>query len=353
MTGQLRFDQTDLMIDSMEMTVNGNRARISGDARYFIAFLFIPSINAQVNLDVRVDTINFNSFKRPGNLSQVPADVRKKPGKEFVPSMIDWMTNHVELNLAVKAQSVLYKKLVAADVSGAVLITPDFMKINQASMSVGGGSVDFSASVEGLTKKEHNVDLKAEIKDADIHEVMYSFNNFGQDAITAENIFGTLNANILFSARLNEKYDVIGPTMRGSIKTTLQDGSLRNISTLQNISRYIFKNRDFSTIQFADMKNEFELDGTIIDLNEVQLFSSVITLFVEGDYDFNKQKTDMLLTIPFSNLKQMDPEERMSQAAETLKKGGNFKLRVINGTDGRLKLVPASSANGQEKQKGR
>lgn len=343
--GSLHFNQTDLKIDSILFTLNGNRAMVAGDASDFIAFLFIPSINAMVNLDVEVDTLNFNSFTKPVTTIPRSMEVQKKSGREFIPSTIDWMTNHVELNLDVTAGRVLYKKLVATDVSGNVLIAPDFVRITNATLVSDSGMFKLSASIDGLTRKEHGLKLVADISDANIHDVMYSFNNFGQDALTSENIYGTLNARVTFSASLDEHFEVMGNSMSGTIESSLKDGSLRNISTLQNISKYIFKNRDFSNIQFADMENLFELNGTLIDLNEVRIFSSVITLFVEGEYDFNKQKTNLLFTIPFSNLRQMNPEERMNLEAETAKKGGNIKLRVVNGSDGRLKLVPVSTEN--------
>ncbi|MBX7142606.1 MAG: AsmA-like C-terminal region-containing protein [Chitinophagales bacterium] len=348
--GHLRFNENDLRIDSIALAVNGNSARIAGNAKYFITFLFIPSINAIVNLDVKADTVNFNSFKKPVTTTEVKEAVRKRSAAQFIPSTIDWMTNHVELNLNINAAAVRYKRLLTTNVSGHVLIAPDFVRINDAFMNTSGGAFKLNAAINGLTKKKHEVELTANIRDASINELMYSFNNFGQDAMTSNNIFGIINADVSFSAKLNEKYDVVGPSMKGSITTSIKNGSLRNIATLQNISKYVFKNRDFSNIQFADMQNNFELNGTMMNLNEVQILSSVVTLFVEGQYDFNKNKTDLLFTIPFSNLKRMDASERMNMEAEAARKGGNFKLRVVNGDDGKLKLVPASTGNKKEKQ---
>jgi hypothetical protein len=169
---------------------------------------------------------------------------------------------------------------------------------------------------------------------------MYSFNDFNQQSITHKNVFGTLNARTAFSANLGSEYNIIGSSMQGYFSTYIKNGSLKGIDGLQNISKYIFKNRDFSDIQFADLRNKANIQGTLLDIDTLNIFSSVLTLFVEGNYDFKNVNTDLLVTVPFSNLKKMDAKDRMQQADSVARSGHNLVLRAYNTTDGGIKIAP-------------
>jgi len=139
--------------------------------------------------------------------------------------------------------------------------------------------------------------------------------------------------------------------MKGTIDTKIKNGSLKDVEGLEKISKYIFKNRDFSNIQFADLHNHSTINGTMLNIDTLNIFSSVLTMFIEGSYDFNETNTNLLITIPFSNLKKMEASERMSQADSVARKGGNLVLRATNGDDGNLKIAPVIFGKKKKKEK--
>ena len=173
-----------------------------------------------------------------------------------------------------------------------------------------------------------------------MNDLMYSFDNFSQKAITNKNIFGTLTATANLSGMLDENYNFIGSSLRGTLSTKVKNGSLKDVGGFEKITKYVFKNRDFSDIQFRDIYNHATLTGSVVDIDTLDIYSSVITLFISGKFDFNKTNTDLLVTIPFSNLKKMDASERMALSDSAAKKGGNLVLRASNGDDGNLKIAP-------------
>ncbi|MFI5134812.1 MAG: AsmA-like C-terminal region-containing protein [Chitinophagales bacterium] len=338
--GHLSFNKPDLQIDSIRMTANGNVVKLTGNAKYFISFLFIPSLKAQANLNLTAETIDFNSFKPPARTAEESKTTVRKTKSNPISSTIDWIAGNIEFNVNLAANKVIFKKFVGTNIKGNVVLVNDELQINDAGMNSSGGTFLLNMSISQLSARQHTLSLHASVRGARINDIMYSFDNFNQSAITDKNISGTLTATASLNSSLNKNYKIIGSTMKGNIDTKIRNGSLKNIEGLEKITKYVFKNRDFSNIQFADLHNYATLNGTLLDIDTLSIFSSVITLFIEGTYDFNKTNTNLLVTIPFSNLKKMESEERMSQTDSTARKGGNLMLRATNAGDGGLKITP-------------
>jgi hypothetical protein len=250
------------------------------------------------------------------------------------------LAEKLELNFHLNAQKVVDGHLIATGISSDVSIGNDFMKITNTNMRTCGGSMFLDAAITGVSSAQHSLSAKMKVTGVRINDLLYSFNNFGQKSITHENVFGTVTATANISAGLNDKYGVIGSTVNGNINTSIKNGELKGIEGLQAITKYVFKNRDFSNIQFSTIYNQAKIRGGLIDVDTLNIFSSVITLFINGIYDLDKTKTDLFITIPLSNLKKMDEKERMQQSDSAARKGGNLLLRTTYGKDGKLSITP-------------
>lgn len=340
MNGDITFRKPDLWIDSLDLILNGNRMSMNGSAKYFIAFLFIPGVKAVANLDLAADTIDFNSFKAPPASAPEKEEQTKKSGEADIPDLINWLTSKLEFDISLSAQKIILQKFSATGIKAAVTLVNDELQIKDAAMKTCGGEFLLNMHIGKLSSNQHPLSLKTSIKGVRMNDLMYSFNNFNQSTITNKNITGTVSTSVSFTANIDKNYRIIGSSMNGDLRTKVKNGSLNNVDGLQKISKYIFKNRDFSSIEFADINNHAKLKGTVLDIDTLNIFSSVITLFISGTYDFNKTNTDLLVTVPFSNLKKMEATERMALTDSAARKGGNVTLRASYNKDGELKIAP-------------
>jgi hypothetical protein len=71
------------------------------------------------------------------------------------------------------------------------------------------------------------------------------------------------------------------------------------------MNKVVFKKRDFTDIEFAEIKNDFELDGQNLKISRMEVASSVLNFFVQGLFSF-KDDTDLSIQLPLSNLKKRD-----------------------------------------------
>jgi len=339
------FDENDIYIDTINMMLNGNSIGIGGKIENFISFIFLPDVKANALLSVNADTMNFNTFKPPAlvadSLKKIQGkEEHKTTSKSKIASTVDRIIEKLELDLDLTSNRIVIKKFVATDITGRVTIANDHFRIQHLTMNTGGGTISMDGSVSQLDRSTHPMSFHASMTNADISSIMYSFDNFGQNGVTHNNIDGKVAATVDFSASLSRYYKVIGSTMLGDLSLKITKGKLKDFESLSQISKYIFKNRDFTNIDFSEVNNEYELMGSEMTINKLEVYSSVLTLFAEGRYDLNQANTDLVIQVPFSNFKKKHVEELLVSRDSSAKEGNSIYLRATNGKDGKVLIAP-------------
>ncbi|MCZ8284783.1 MAG: hypothetical protein O9353_04940, partial [Bacteroidia bacterium] len=93
------------------------------------------------------------------------------------------------------------------------------------------------------------------------------------------------------------------PLVRGAADHTPNDAHLMEYAPLQNVTNFIFHNRDFNDITFSEINERFHIKGYEMQIEELEIASNVLNMFVIGNYNF-KSHSNINLVIPWSNLKK-------------------------------------------------
>jgi hypothetical protein len=139
--------------------------------------------------------------------------------------------------------------------------------------------------------------------------------------------------------------------MKGFVKFNLENGQLINFEPVQKIQETVFKNRNFSDIQFAELHDLLEIHGDDIIVNRMEINSTVLHMFVEGTYNM-KTGPDLSIQVPLSNLKKKKDVELTNKGIFS-KTGISARLRAQKGQDGKVKITwdPFNKAGKQIKKK--
>ena len=150
---------------------------------------------------------------------------------------------------------------------------------------------------------------------------------------------------------LTTKAQIIPGELKGFVKFNLHDGQLVNFEPVQKIQQTVFKSRNFSDIQFADLHDLLEINGDNIIINRMEIRSTVITMFVEGIYN-TKTGPDLSIQVPLSNLKANKDSVLVNKGISS-KTGVSARLRAQKGDDGKIKISwdPFNKAGKQMKKK--
>ena len=125
--------------------------------------------------------------------------------------------------------------------------------------------------------------------------------NLQQTAITSKNIKGLLDADIAFNSNLSKDLKPIPSSISGDYNLTLKGGELINMDALNQISKNVFKKKDFSDIQFAQLNAAISQKGNDLTISEMEIKSNLMTLYVNGVYSF-KENTELFIKVPLKSL---------------------------------------------------
>ncbi|MEO6167383.1 MAG: AsmA-like C-terminal region-containing protein [Chitinophagales bacterium] len=334
------FDDSLLTIKELSVDINKNSVSVTGSVLHFIPFLFVPGESLFAELTVNAGSIDFDNFtsEETSNKSSAkkPAAKKKTPQKQ-INQTIDNIISTMEADILLRAEKITSGRFNATEVEGHVLMADDFVKFRDMKMNTSGGTFALNGSVTSLQSAPYTMTISASINNADISSLFYSFNNFNQKTITHENLKGQITTRVDFNTQLKKDYSVQPKSMNGKIIIAIKNGALIKLDGLDKISQYAFKNRDFSNIEFAQLKDTIHLNGQQLTMTRMQIQSSLITLYAEGTYGF-AGGTDMSIQIPLSNLKKRDKDYKPKNVGPDTKLGPSIFLRARDGSDGKIQI---------------
>ncbi len=218
-----------------------------------------------------------------------------------------------------------------------LLLQQNDWHIQRASLNFGGGSFLVDANV-------HHADTiftgtaHLDIKNADVRKAFYSFDNFGQDGISYDNLRGTLNTSAALQMQFDSKGGIVPGSLQGTASFSVLNGSLINYKPVMAIQEYALKNRDLTNITFAEIKNNFTIKQNQIQIPRMEIASTAMRIFVEGVYGVINAPTDISIQVPLSNLSKQTNDKTPGNKGVDARVGPSIYLRAKSRNDGKIKV---------------
>ncbi|MEO6916204.1 MAG: AsmA-like C-terminal region-containing protein, partial [Chitinophagaceae bacterium] len=335
--GSILLDNTDVWVKQLAVKSGSSEMVMNGEIRNFTSLIDKNPERLLLNWNIESSRLNLNDFisfvgKRSG--LKTIAHSKRKTLRIF--NQIDQMLNKCTVEVKISAQKATYKKFDATRVFAEARMTGNEIVLKKAQLDHAGGSMSFSGILKQLPGN-NDFSFNADMRDVDVKKVFSSFNNFNQDGITDHNIEGKLTASSNISGSITDKAELVNNSLKGRVDLLLREGGLKKFEPLEKISRTAFKNRDFSDIHFADLKERLDINGSEIKLGKMEIQSSVMTMFVQGIYDLEKG-TDISIQIPMSNLAKRNDSFTPRNKGINSRTGISLFLRAKSGEDGKTKV---------------
>ncbi len=332
---KIRFTEKQMSFDQIDLRVNGNAVKIKGFVAGFIPFFFLPEKKGFVQLAVYSPKIDLATLvsKKAKKKSKPSPQSRKK-----ISDLIDVLDNKVEFVFDLKVDEVVQGPFRATGVSGKITLLDHKFKADPFRMKVADGDVKVSIRMSELDQPINPVMIKADVKNADIEKFLISFNNFSQTSIKSDNLKGKISTSIELNANLDETFHILMPSLDGTVDLKIKDGMLKDFEPLQNMSNFLFKKRDFTEVEFAEISSQFRITGPSLDISRMEIQSSVLTLFIQGRYSLT-DSTDLSIQVPLSNLKKRDKDYKPENVGVDAKVGPSVFLRARKNKDGKMVIA--------------
>ena len=330
--------KSDVFVDNLSTTVLNNKIIMHGFAKDLLTVISKEPNKAVLDWSIYSPSLNLASFAyllKP----QKKAVARKSAKNQFeqAAAQIDEVIAQGSIKVKLKADKLYYKKFEGTNASADLSLLNDRYILHSVKLTHAGGFMDLSGALLNSASNYHNANINVSMNNMDVNKVFSSFNNFGQDGITADNLRGKLTSHVSVNLGLNDDGAVYKESVSGIVDFSLKKGALINYEPIKKMQVFILKNRDFDNITFAELKDRLEIKNQEIKINELEIQSSVLTMFVQGVYSM-KGNTDMSIRVPLSNLKKRGEDYVPQNLADGKKAGSSIYLRGTPGKDGNIKF---------------
>jgi hypothetical protein len=325
----------DIKFKRMKLETVGGDFEIEGNAINFVPYAlgYVDGFNAAIHATTEYMNLtpiiakSFNSdAKTPESEKVSRRDVKRAMEGSFA------------FTMSIFAKKLSIRFINATDATIEMNYAKNTIEIKKLTMKTCNGTL----SATGHLKNFAAIQAHLAIKNMNVKTMFEQFENFGQSTISSDKLLGTISLTADMNANLNEKFQLQAPDLNGEVQLKLKDGHLLNFEPLKNIGTY-FRNRDFTDITFSEINQKFKIKGTEMDIQNMEIASSVLNLYIDGIYNF-KGQTDLNLRIPLSNFKKRDkdyiPQElgkegRTSKALRLNAHGFPNKIKISLGAHSR------------------
>jgi hypothetical protein len=289
----------DIKFKGIKLETVGGDFEIAGTAMNFVPYALGYADGFNAGIQATTDYMNLtpmiaksfnNDEKTPESEKMNRKDVKKAMEGSFTFAM------------SIFAKKLSIRFLNATDAAIEMNYAKNTIEIKKLTMKACNGTL----SATGRLKNFAAIQAHLAIKNMNVKTMFEQFEDFGQSTISSDKLLGTISLTADMNASLNEKFQLKAPDLNGEVQLKLKDGHLLNFEPLKNIGTY-FRNRDFTDITFSEINQKFKVKGTVMDIQNMEIASSVLNLYVDGIYNF-KGQTDLNLRIPLSNFKKRDKD---------------------------------------------
>ena len=336
--GKIAFKNTNVFIQDLVFDVLNNKVVMNAEALGLVTLMNDDPNKVKIDYRVYSPKLNLGEFLFLFKTRETTKQKSSSTGTfNSFAAKLDNVLDKSRIDLQVNADKVLYRKFAATNFTSNISILQDEYSIQNVSMSGLGGSLQLNGAIKAIGNNKHNVTLSSDIKGVQVNQLLYAFDNFGQDGITSTELSGAFSGKVDVGLKMNSDAVIEPSSSNGKVSFSLKNGQLKNFEPLKKIQKFVFKNRDFETIEFAELKDNFIIKNGDITMQRMEIQSSVLTLFVEGIYS-KKGGSDISVQIPLNNLKKRDDEYVPENIGVDKTGGRSVFLRGRTDADGSIQF---------------
>lgn len=259
---------------------------------------------------------NYIDFDQLSNYSLAPTQESKSGIQEEkrIPADTTDVAEHAEafnlyelpftdMRFDVDIDHFIYHRLDLQDIKADLRITQDhFVYVDTLSMNAAGGAFHMNGYFNGSDPKHIYLKPNLEVEHVNLDQLLFKFENFGQDVIVSENLHGELSAKITGNIRVYP--DFVPDLDQSEVHMDIEavNGRLENYNYMLMLSDY-FGDKDLSNVRFDTLKNHLDVTNGVLSIPNMTIESTLGHMDISGRQDMN-DNLEYQMRIPWKLIKQ-------------------------------------------------
>lgn len=192
-----------------------------------------------------------------------------------------------DLNFILDIDQMTYHKHLVEQVNADLRIQKDHhLYVDTLKFQMADGHFDISGYFDGSNADSIFFFPKIKLDTIRLDQMLYRFDNFGQDYILSNNLSGRLSGSVF--GKLQVHADMV-PQLENSeffMKMEIINGELKNYKPLNAISDY-FSDRNLNRIRFDTLSNQILISKGMINIPNMTINSSIGFMDISGSQDMD------------------------------------------------------------------
>ncbi len=292
--GTLSLEDNRLVVNGLKLEGAGSVLELTGSAFNAIPVLFADSLNTQnaelefqaelvgeqLDIDRLLLATNLKlASSDTSNLDSIQIDSIKMASVQKRAQLTRFLNGTFKTNI----RQFNYYKIKGSDFTGLLTFDNNTMEIRGGTNAMKG-----IIQLDGTMVFEQKPRLEAKIstEGIDMKTFFDQTNNFQQEVLTAKNISGQLNSNMLIYSYWDEKGNFLMDELNLLAEVEINEGELKDFKMMEAFSTFV-KVKDLRRIKFTDLKNYLEIRNQQLYIPAMFIQSNALNLTVSGQHSFN------------------------------------------------------------------
>jgi hypothetical protein len=317
--GSLQFNNNDLALSNVTGYFENSDFRLNGFFKNIITFLIFENQPIGIETDLRSNFLDLDQLFAIGFSDEQSENYQFK------------ISPNLQLNFNCDIKSMRYRRFKPKNIKGDLLVKNQVAVSRDITMNTLGGQLNLSGIVDAKNPKLIDVISSMKLNGQHLDSIFYVFDNFFQDFIQDKHLKGQAYATIELEMALNEKLNLISPTLISDISVTVKNGELNNFEPMKKLNKYL-DDEGLGKLRFADLKNDIHIENKTIYIPQMEIKTNVTTIQLSGTHTFDQQ-IDYRVIAPLRNKNKIDPDEAFGAVEDDGVGKAKLFLKITGTTD--------------------
>jgi hypothetical protein len=322
--GALYLRNDEAGIDHVSLKVGASDLAFDGVFKNIVKYF---QHEGNLNADVEIK----GAFIDVQDLGTTSKEEKIQDGREFV------IPNDIEGSVLMEVGEIKYEEHRFRKLIGKMLIDNRKLEFPGVSLRNAGADVQGSLIIEERSPEIFHITTQVQSDNLQFKPLFREWNNFHQDVIGENNIFGKAQAKVYFEAPFDLRSGVISKSIRSQVYLKVTDGRLKNVDAFRSITESLKTNsarmvigkdniagleKKLLDLRFETLENTFTIENSQLVIPAMLIHTNALDIETSGTHTFDN-RIDYRFVFRFRDLKD---KSQMTEFGEEVDDGTGMKV---------------------------